>query len=32
MRVLCRSERSFPVGNGVEALSYRDAWFEGDPV
>ncbi len=29
-RIICRGERSFPLGNGVKALSYRDSWFAGD--
>lgn len=28
--VLCRAERSFPIGDDVHAISYRDSWFEGD--
>jgi predicted AAA+ superfamily ATPase len=28
--ILGRSERSYPLGNGVQVLSCRDAWFEGD--
>lgn len=30
--VLCRAEHSFPIGNGVRALSQRDSWIEGDGV
>ncbi len=29
-RILCRSERSFPISDAVDAVSYRDSWFDGD--
>jgi predicted AAA+ superfamily ATPase len=29
-KILCRAERSFPIGEDVQALSYRDAWFDED--
>ncbi len=28
--ILFRGERSFPLGEGIKAISYRDSWFEGD--
>jgi predicted AAA+ superfamily ATPase len=28
--VLCRAERSFPIGNAARAVSLRDPWFDGD--
>jgi hypothetical protein len=29
-RVVCRAQRPFPLGEGAQAASYRDAWLEGD--
>jgi predicted AAA+ superfamily ATPase len=29
-RILCRTERSFPLGAGVQAVACGDPWFEGD--
>jgi len=30
LSVLCRCERSYPLEEGVQASSYREAWFAGD--